>query len=254
MPAAPHTHEELQRRITQLESQLATLSRELEAVTYAVSHDLRAPLRSISGYCEVLREELEPNLQPEHRHYMDRVQESAGKLSRQIDALLELSRAGRAELQLRDLDLTERVHAVIEGIPNRPAQLKVDIQPGMRVHADARAMQTILQHLLQNAVKVSAARHEPRIAVTQQTRNGSTILCVTDNGVGFDPKYADKLFAPFQRLHADPALSGDGIGLALVQRLATRHGGRAWAESKPDAGATFYVELPLEQRTADRCS
>ena len=250
MPASEHISEELKQRVRNLESQVDAVTRELEAVTYSVSHDLRAPLRSIAGYCQVLREELSPTLGAEQRHYMDRIQESAGRLSRQIDALLELSRAGRAELHLRDLDLTQQALAVIEALRDRPARVTVDVQPGMRVHADTRAMQTILQQLLHNAIKVSAARSEPRIAVTQQTRGDRVTICVADNGVGFDPKYADRLFAPFQRLHSEPALSGVGIGLALVQRLAARHGGRTWAESQPDAGAKFYVELPLDTRLA----
>lgn len=249
MPATQHTSEELQQRIKQLEAQVEAVTHELEAVAYAVSHDLRAPLRGISGYCQVLQEELGSALAAEHRHYMDRIQESAGKLASQIDALLELSRAGRAELQVRDVDLTQQAFAIIAALPNRPAQLKLDVQPDMRVQGDTRALQTILQQLLQNAVKVSAARSEPRITVTQRAHVGVTTICVADNGVGFDPKYADKLFAPFQRLHADPTLSGIGIGLALVQRLAARHGGRVWAESQPDAGAQFYVELPLQRRS-----
>ncbi|MET0659103.1 MAG: ATP-binding protein [Steroidobacteraceae bacterium] len=246
MSASENICEELKQRIRYLESQVDAVTRELEAVTYSVSHDLRAPLRSISGYCQVLQEELSPTLGAEQLHYMDRIQESAGKLSRQIDALLELSRTGRAELNLRDLDLTQQALAVIEGLPDRPAHAHIDVQPGMRVHADTRAMQTILQQLLHNAVKVSAGRSEPRIAITQQTRGDRVTLCVADNGVGFDPKYADRLFAPFQRLHSDPALSGTGIGLALVQRLAARHGGRVWAESQPEGGAQFYVELPSQ--------
>lgn len=239
-----HAPEALQQRVARLEGQLAAVNRELQSIAYAVSHDLRAPLRSITGFSQVLQEEAREALAEEHRHYLDRIQEAAGKLSGLIDGLLEISRAGSAELQPRPLDLTELALAIVANLDDRPAAVQIDIQPGMTAHADPRAMQTMLRQLLHNAVKVSARRPASRIALTQETNPTSMVLCVADNGVGFDPRYADKLFAPFQRLQADPTLNGAGIGLALVQRLAARHDGRVWAESQPGAGAKFFIELP----------
>lgn len=244
MSDTPRTTEELEQRVARLETQLAAVSRELQSITYAVSHDLRAPLRSISGFCQVLQEDISSTLDAEHRHYLERIQESAAKLSQQIDALLELSRAGSAELQIRDVDVTQRALTILQNLPDRPAGLRIDVQPGMRVQADSLQLETILQQLLHNAIKVTKQSAEPHIGVTQIVQPHTTILCVADNGVGFDPKYNDRLFAPFQRLHADPALAGAGIGLALVQRLVARHNGRVWAEGQPGVGAKFFVELP----------
>ena len=236
--------EELQEQVARLETQLAAVSGELQSITYAVSHDLRAPLRSISGFCQVLQEDIGHTLEDEHRHYLERIQEAAVKLSKQIDALLELSRAGSAELQPRDVDVTQLTLAILEALPQRPITLCIDVQPGMHAHADARALKTVLQQLLQNAVTATTPVAAPRIAVAQTSQHNSIILCVADNGIGFDPRYSDKLFVPFQRLHVDPSLAGNGIGLALVQRLVARHNGRVWAESQPGAGAKFFVELP----------
>jgi signal transduction histidine kinase len=241
-----HTSEELQQRIRRLESQVEVLRRELDAIAYAVSHDLRAPLRSIAGYCQVLQEEIGATLSDEHRHYMERIQDAAARLSQQIDALLELSRAARAELLPRELDVSQYVSSAINELPDRPQNLQLQVQPDMRTWADPRALQVILRQLLSNAIKCSAERDTPRVEITQTAGDETTVLCVADNGVGFDPKYADKLFTPFQRLHADRRLSGTGIGLALVQRLVAQHGGRVWAKSEPGAGARFYVELPLQ--------
>lgn len=244
MSQPPRAIEELQEQVARLETQVAAVSQELQSITYAVSHDLRAPLRSISGFCQVLQEDIGHTLEGEHRHYLERIQEAAAKLSKQIDALLELSRAGSAELQLRDVDVTQLTLAILESFRQRSVALRVDVQPGMHAPADARGLKTILQHLLQNAITATTPVAAPQISVTQTIRPDSTILCVADNGIGFDPRYSDKLFVPFQRLHADPSLSGDGIGLALVQRLVARHEGRVWAQGQPGAGAKFFVELP----------
>lgn len=248
MAAAPPSPEELQQRVAQLEAQIAGLTRELQSFTYAVSHDLRAPLRSILGFSQILLDEVGASLSTEHRRHLERILESGDKLSRLIDGLLEISRAGTAELQICDVDVTQQVYAVLESLPERPAALHVEVQPDMHVLADAKAMRTILLQLLRNAVDACRSRLAGRITVTQQSDAHTTTLCVADNGIGFDPQYNDNVFAPFQRLHADPALAGRGIGLALVQRLVARHGGRVRAEGERDRGAKFFVELPRAAR------
>lgn len=244
MAATPSSPEELQQRVTQLEAQVATLTRELQSFTYAVSHDLRAPLRSILGFSQILLDELSGSLSAEHQRHCERILESGNKLSRLIDGLLEISRAGTAELQIRDIDVTQQVLTALESLPERPATLHIEVQPDMHVRADPKAMRTILLQLLRNAVAACRSRAAGRVSVTQQSDAHTTTLCVADNGIGFDPQYNDKVFAPFQRLHADPALAGKGIGLALVQRLVARHGGRVRAEGQRDQGAKFFIELP----------
>jgi light-regulated signal transduction histidine kinase (bacteriophytochrome) len=234
----------LQQRINELEAQLAAVNRELQSIAYAVSHDLRAPLRSIAGFSQVLQEEAAESLSEEHRGHLHRIQDSTNKLSKLIDGLLELSRAGSTELQLRPVNVTDEARAIFSELPHRPAAMRIEVQSDMSAYADLRALQAVLKHLLHNATKVTAKRSNPHVTITQEQRPRSIVLCVADNGVGFDPRYAEKLFTPFQRLHADPSLSGTGIGLALVQRLVARHNGSVWAESQPDAGAKFYVELP----------
>jgi signal transduction histidine kinase len=246
MSESHRTDDAQELQIRQLEASLAAVTHELEAFTYSVSHDLRAPLRSISGYAQVLQEELGERLDPQHQHFLQRILESTHKLSDLIDGLLELSRAARVELHPRELDLTQIATEVVVALPAelRTPTLQLEIQPAMRVHADVRAMHTVLEQLLANALKVCAGRADGRIELTQTSAAGHTIVCVKDNGIGFDMRYADKLFAPFQRLHSNPALAGRGIGLALVQRLIARQGGRVWAEAAPDAGARFWFSLP----------
>jgi signal transduction histidine kinase len=239
--------EALQQRIETLEARLAAANRELQSLAYAISHDMRAPLRSIAGFSQVLQEEARASLHEEHRHYLDRIQDSTTKLSRMIEAMLELSRAGSADLQRRTVNVTETAQAIAATLTDKPDALGIDIQPDIEVQADARALEIMLRHLLHNAVKATAKRTAPHIRLEHELRPQSDVLCVADNGVGFDPRFAEKLFAPFQRLHADPALSGVGIGLALVQRLAGRHDGRVWAEAQPDGGARFFIELPRTQ-------
>jgi signal transduction histidine kinase len=237
---------ELERQLAQLVEQAASARRELEAFTYAVSHDLRAPLRSLSGFSQALMELPNANLDPKAAHYLERIQQAGRKMSELIDALLSLSRVSRADLQMRSLDLTrlceEAVAAVAAKYPNR--SVRVQIAPGMTVFGDSRLLRTALELLLDNAWKFTSTSADASASVSLQIANGETIVCVRDNGIGFDLAYAEKLFRPFQRLHADAQYPGLGIGLATVQRIAARHNGRVWAEAAPQKGAAIYFSVP----------
>jgi signal transduction histidine kinase len=237
---------ELERQLAQVAEQAAAARRELEAFTYAVSHDLRAPLRSLSGFSQALIELPNANLDPKAKHYLDRIQQAGRKMSELIDALLSLSRVSRADVQLRSFDLTrlceEAATAVGAKYPDRSVQLR--IAPNMTATGDSRLLRTAIELLLDNAWKFTASATDAQVGITQAVTDGECIVCVRDNGVGFDPIYAEKLFRPFQRLHADPQFPGLGIGLATAQRIVARHNGRIWAEAKPEHGAAFYFSVP----------
>jgi light-regulated signal transduction histidine kinase (bacteriophytochrome) len=236
---------DLERRVAERTRQLESANRELEAFAYAVSHDLRAPLRSMSGFSQILQETAPPALDDKSRHYLQRIHDASARMSSLIDDLLNLSRIGRSELTARRISLSqiaaEAAAAVRERHPTRDVLL--EIAPGMEVSADPRLLRIALENLLSNAWKYTARHSQALVSVgTQQGENGP-VYFVRDNGVGFDMKYADKLFVPFQRLHPEAEFPGSGIGLVTVQRIVARHGGRVWADAKPDAGATFYFSL-----------
>jgi light-regulated signal transduction histidine kinase (bacteriophytochrome) len=236
---------DLERRVAERTRQLESANRELEAFAYAVSHDLRAPLRSMSGFSQILQENAPPGLDDKSRHYLQRIHDASARMSSLIDDLLNLSRIGRSELTARPISLSqlavEAAAAVRERHPTRDVLL--EITPGMEVSADPRLLRIALENLLSNAWKYTARHPQALVSVgTQQGENGP-VYFVRDNGVGFDMKYADKLFVPFQRLHPEAEFPGSGIGLVTVQRIIARHGGRVWADAKPDEGATFYFSL-----------
>lgn len=236
---------ELERRVTERTRQLESANRELEAFAYAVSHDLRAPLRSMSGFSQILQENAPPGLDEKSRHYLQRIHDASLRMSGLIEDLLNLSRIGRSELTARAVDLSqiaaEAAAAVRERHPARAVQL--EITPAMEVNADPRLLRIALENLLSNAWKYTARSAHARVAIGTQAGEHGPVYFVRDNGVGFDMKYADKLFVPFQRLHPETEFPGNGIGLVTVQRIVARHGGRIWADAKPDEGATFYFTL-----------
>lgn len=233
---------ELEQRVAELTEQSAAARRELEALSYAVSHDLRAPLRSLSGFSQALAELPADALDPKAAHYLERIQQASRKLSTLIDALLTLSRIARADMQLRSLDFTqvcnEAATTVRSRYPNRNVEL--GIAPGMRAFGDSRMLRTAMENLLDNAWKFTAQRNDAKVSVTQE----GNAYVIRDNGAGFDMAYAEKLFRPFQRMHAETQFPGIGAGLAAVQRIAARHGGRVWADAKPEQGATLHLSLP----------
>jgi light-regulated signal transduction histidine kinase (bacteriophytochrome) len=236
---------DLERRVAERTRQLEAANRELEAFAYAVSHDLRAPLRSMSGFSQILQDSAPPGLDEKSRHYLQRIHDASLRMSGLIEDLLNLSRIGRSELTARPISLsqvaTEAAAAIRERHPGREVQL--EITPNLDVNADARLLRIALENLLSNAWKYTARAPNAHVTVGMQDSENGPVYFVRDNGVGFDMKYADKLFVPFQRLHPEAEFPGSGIGLVTVQRIIARHGGRVWADAKPDEGATFYFTL-----------
>jgi len=228
----------LEQRTRQLEES----NRELEAFSYSVAHDLRTPLRAMSGFSRLLLEDHAGGLDPAAVGYLTRIQAAAGRMGGLIDALLELFRLARGEIHLQSVELTEIARAVAAQLaaaePHRVVDLR--ITDGLHATADAGLARTLLENLLGNAWKFTSKAAAARIEIG--TTDGRTFF-VRDNGAGFDMARADKLFAPFQRLHTAEQFAGTGIGLANVQRIVRRHGGRIWAEAQPDKGATFFFTL-----------
>ncbi len=238
-----------ERRIRELNDSLArqnndlkAVNQELEAFSYSVSHDLRAPLRAIDGFSQILLKEHAGQLDEKGLDRLGRVRRGAQRMGELIDDLLKLSRVTRAELKVKRVDLgglaTEVVEALRKQEPERSVTL--DIAPNLEAEADAKLLRIALDNLLGNAWKFTARRQAARIEVG---RENATTFFVRDNGAGFDMAYADKLFGAFQRLHDATEFPGTGIGLATVQRVIHKHGGRIWAESAPEAGATFRFTL-----------
>jgi light-regulated signal transduction histidine kinase (bacteriophytochrome) len=237
---------ELERRVAQRTEQLEATNRELESFAYAVSHDLRAPLRSMSGFSQLLLESPASGLDDKSQHYLQRIHEASRRMSTLIEDLLGLSRISRSELTIRLLDLSQLAAdaaAVIkERYPDREVELH--IEPALSVHGDARLLRIALENLLDNAWKYTAHTHAARIDVGSQLDASGRTFHVRDNGVGFDMAYSGKLFGPFQRLHVETQYPGTGIGLVTVQRILARHGGRIWAQAELNRGATFYFTIP----------
>jgi len=235
----------LEQKVEERTLSLQAANRELEAFSYSVSHDLRAPLRAISGFTELLSEGHLDRLDHEARGYLDRVRSASQRMSRLIDDLMNLSRIARMELRRERVDLSRVALEVIaelqEGDPQRAVHVRVT--PGLSAHADRGLMQIVLANLLGNAWKFTVKRPGPAISFGTTQRDGAAWYFVRDNGAGFDMKRADKLFAPFQRLHDDQEFAGTGIGLALVQRIVHRHGGAVAAESAEGEGTTIYFTL-----------
>ena len=238
-------NQDLERRVAERTSELAAAYKELEAFTYSVSHDLRAPLRHVSGFAQTLAEEMGSHLSPTSRDYLERIQQGAVQMGVMVDDLLKLARLGRQPLNPRLTSLTEIVGAVIaeleSEIAGRPVEWQIRELPA--VACDPGLLGVVFTNLLSNAVKYTRPRDVAVIEVGETTRDGERAFFVRDNGVGFDMRYADKLFGVFQRLHRTEDFEGTGVGLATVQRIIHKHGGRIWAEAMPDRGAAFYFTL-----------
>jgi len=239
---------ELEQRVADRTAELRTANEELESFSYSVSHDLRAPLRHINGFVELLRREAGAALDGRAREHFGEIVGAASRMGTLIDDLLEFSRVGRAELGRVDLDLGALVRDVIAHVSREAGDRRIlwDVGALPVVHGDRNLLWQAFYNLLANAVKYTRPRDPARIEIgVRPSPTPRQIVCaIRDNGVGFDPRYAHKLFGVFQRLHAASAFEGTGIGLANVQRIVERHGGRAWAEGGVDAGATFFVSLP----------
>ena len=235
-------HEDLEGRVAQRTSALAAVNHDLEAFTYSVSHDLRAPLRHVSSFVRILVEEFQDTLDPKARHYLKRIEDGAQRMSHLVDDLLTLARVGKQDLQLRATPLAPIVERIILALKSETTERQIDWQVGELpvVQCDAGLMGIVLTNLLSNAVKYTRPRERAVIAIGQTERDGEQVLFVRDNGVGFDMKYADKLFGVFQRLHRAEEFDGTGVGLATVERIAHKHGWKIWAEALVDQGATFF--------------
>jgi signal transduction histidine kinase len=237
-------------RIARLNIELQHRYDEAEAFSYSVAHDLRAPLRSVAGFADVLAEEYGAGLDDEARRFIKLIVAGANQMGSLIDALLSLSRVSRQEITRGPFDLTLSARSIVADLraadPGR--KIEVEIAPGMRVTGDAALLRTVVQNLLANAWKFTRNREPAIVQIGSKSIGGETVYSVKDNGVGFETEFPDDLFAPFKRLHGRD-FEGTGIGLATVARIVQRHGGRVWAESQPGAGAEFFFTIGDEPRS-----
>ena len=238
-------NEELEGRVRWRTAQLEAFNNELEAFSYSVSHDLRAPLRAIDGFSQILLEDYEDKLDEEGRLYLRRTKNASQRMGHLIDDLLNLSRMTRSEMRRESVDLSALVEGVVEDLRGTSPEHEVDVivEEGLVVNGDESLLRVALENLLGNAWKFTRDRARPRIEFGTLEHEDTPAYFVRDNGVGFDMAYADKLFGAFQRLHSTGEFEGTGIGLATVQRIIHRHGGRVWAEGNIGSGATFYFTL-----------
>jgi light-regulated signal transduction histidine kinase (bacteriophytochrome) len=237
---------ELEKTVTERTAELQTANKELEAFSYSVSHDLRAPLRHILGFVDILQKDAGPSLSGKNLRHLTTISQSAQRMGSLIDDLLGFARLGHAELQKTEVDLDWLVQETLgdfqEEIKTR--NIVLEIHPLPPVQADRALLRMVLVNLISNALKFTGARAAAKIEIGSTIGDGETVVFVRDNGAGFDPQYAGKLFGVFQRLHTGEEFEGTGIGLANVQRIIHRHGGRAWAKGVMNAGATFYFSIP----------
>jgi signal transduction histidine kinase len=226
--------------------QLEAANKELESFSYSVSHDLRAPLGIIRGFSDMVLEDHAERLNDEGRKLLESIRRTTLRMDELIRALLDLSKVGRQEMHLRDINMLKLAKEVFDEIlhdSSVPAP-RLEIKPLPPAHGDSTLMRQVFANLLSNAVKFTRHKEAPAIEVGGWTEDKENVYCVKDNGVGFDPSYADKLFGTFQRLHTKKEFEGTGVGLSIVQRIVARHGGRVWAEGKPNEGAKFCFSLP----------
>jgi signal transduction histidine kinase len=236
---------DLEGRVTLRTSQLEAANRELESFSYSVSHDLRAPLRAINGFSHIMLEEYSKKLDDEGRRLLDIIAANTGKMSQLIDDLLDFSRHSRVRMVCAPVDLAELAAAVFKELKNLEKGRRIEFKVGVLPVAfgDRSLLRQVLLNLLANAVKFTRTRERARIELSGRAVKGEIIYQVKDNGVGFDMEYVDKLFGVFQRLHGMDEFEGTGVGLAIVQRIVLRHGGRVWAQAQAGKGATFFFTL-----------
>ena len=238
-------NEELEQRVRQRTAALEASTRELDAFAYSVSHDLRAPLRSLEGFSQILLEDHADALNDEARRYLGRIQANVERMDHMIADLLDLSRATRSELRRERTDLSTIARDIADELiashPGRTVEFR--IPDGVTAQGDPHLIRLVLQNLLGNAFKFTAGRPDATVALEVEMAEGVEVYVVRDNGAGFDMRHAHKIFDPFQRLHAASDFEGTGIGLAIVQRIVSRHGGRIDAEGTPGAGAAFRFTL-----------
>ena len=236
-------NEELELRVQQRTAELAAVNKELEDFSYSVSHDLRAPVRAIIGFGESLLEDAAPQLSPDALQLLRRIIANGQRMRQLVDGLLALTQAGHTAFQMRPVDLGELARNVFQSLANGAPDIHFQVGAMPPVLADERLMRAVLENLLANAIKFSRKATPPRIDVGCFQTQGRTLYFVADNGVGFDPQRAAKLFQPFHRFHSEAEFEGSGIGLATVRKIIERHGGTIRAESSPGQGARFLFTL-----------
>jgi signal transduction histidine kinase len=239
---------ELEQRVASRTTQLETANKDLEGFSYSVSHDLRAPIRAVGGFAALLEEDHRTELSEEARRKVAIIRAEASRMGQLIDDLLAFSRLGRKSLEPAELDMAAMAKNVYERLnhadPAKPVEFRLGSMPG--AHGDRSLFEQVWVNLLSNAIKFSSKAPQPVIEAGGITTGDEHVFFVRDNGAGFDPKYQGKLFGVFQRLHREDEFPGTGVGLALVHRIVSRHGGRVWADGKPGQGATFHFSLPKE--------
>jgi PAS domain S-box-containing protein len=238
-------NDELEQRVTERTAQLEAANKELEAFSYSISHDLRAPLRAIDGFSRILTEDYAPQLSDEVVRLLGIVRSNTQQMGRLIDDLLSFSRLSRQPLNKRTVDSTDLIHQVLEALQDEMEGREVVIRIGElpACQGDPILLKQVWVNLLANALKFTRKREVAQIEIGCIEKDDEQIFFVKDNGVGFDMQYADKLFGAFQRLHRNDEFEGTGVGLAIVQHITLRHGGRVWTEAKPDVGATFFFTI-----------
>jgi light-regulated signal transduction histidine kinase (bacteriophytochrome) len=242
---------ELEQRVARRTAELEAANKELEAFSYSVSHDLRAPLRAINGFAGIVLEDYAAHLPPEGRRFLERIRNGGQRMGELIDDLLAFSRLSRQPVNRQHVDTAKMVRDVLEELKahreGREIEIHVADLPSCR--ADAGLLKQVWVNLLANAIKYTRGRQPARVTVGCARDNGAPTFFVRDNGVGFDMNYAHKLFGVFQRLHRADEFEGTGVGLAIVQRIVHRHGGQVRAEAVLDQGATFYFTIDEERQT-----
>jgi light-regulated signal transduction histidine kinase (bacteriophytochrome) len=230
-----------------LENELKKTNAELEAFTYSVSHDLRAPLRGIIGFTAILEEDYSSKLDDEARRITTVIKNNTLKMGHLIDALLAFSRMGKQEIMKTQINTQSMVNEIVTELihqNNGHTTIEWNIHALPPVNADINTIRQVWINLISNAIKYSGNKQQPNIEIDSESRNGQIVFSVKDNGVGFDQQYSHKLFKVFQRLHGPEEFEGTGVGLALVEKIVSRHGGKVWAKGEIDKGACFYFSLP----------
>jgi light-regulated signal transduction histidine kinase (bacteriophytochrome) len=241
-------NEELEHRVKDRTAQLEAANKELETFSYSVSHDLRAPLRGIDGWSLALWEDFHDQLNEQARKHIERIRSETQRMGQLIDDLLKISQLNRTEMELTSVDLTQLAHSIIDRLRKSNADRTIHymIQPGLTARGDIHLLDIVLTNLFENACKFTSTRERAHIEFGKTHDDTSSAFFIRDNGVGFDMHYAQNLFGAFWRMHKPSEFPGTGIGLATVQRIIHRHGGRVWADAHVDGGATFFFTLKEE--------
>lgn len=242
-------NEELELRVKERTNELASAYEELESFAYSVSHDLRAPLRAIDGFSKYVLEDYGDDLNPEGKRFLGMIRTNTQKMDKLITDILALSRVSRGGYKVSKIDMKSMAFSMLNEAASPEILEKITYTAGKLpdAYADPTFLKQVWINLLSNAIKFSSKKRNPKITIRGFIENGYTVYSVTDNGVGFNPEYSHKLYGVFQRLHKTTDFEGTGVGLAIVKRIITRHGGKVWAEGKTGKGATFYFSLPIKK-------